>query len=151
MADAAAILAKMQKADEAQAVFKEALQAAGEIADSLSQAYSYRHLSEKLNKAGKKAAARNVLEIAEQSADKVGDQSMELHVMEKIYAARRTIQSCINCLKSTCQCRASRWTVNRLDAKPSGRSAALARRSRQTKKGIVGRNTLLLANSDRRW
>lgn len=90
LADAAAVLAKMTKAEEAKAVFKEAQQAASEIDDSLSQAYAYLHLSGKLSDCGEKAAARKVLAIAEQTADKVGDQSMKLPLMEKIYAAKRT-------------------------------------------------------------
>jgi tetratricopeptide (TPR) repeat protein len=89
IANAGTVLTRMDRTDEAQAAFDESQATTKEIADPLSQAYAYLHLSEKLIEAKRKADARTILQTAEASADKVQDVSMRTPLMDKIYAARR--------------------------------------------------------------
>jgi len=92
IANAAAMLSKMKKTDEAKTVFQEAQTKAGEIEDPLSQAHALVHLGEKLTESGLKGAAHKILVQAEEVADKVTDQSMRGPLMDKIFAARKRLR-----------------------------------------------------------
>jgi hypothetical protein len=81
----------MKKSDQAMAAIREAEQAAGAIKDHLSRAYAWLNLSAVARASGDQAAARKLLDKAEQAGGQVGDQGMTRPLMEDIDRARQRL------------------------------------------------------------
>jgi hypothetical protein len=88
LADAAALLFRMDQQETAEQVFAQSQQAAESLEDNLSKGFALLHLSTKLGEAGYRVEAQDVSQAAEDVADQVGDQSMRQPLVDKIYAAR---------------------------------------------------------------
>jgi tetratricopeptide (TPR) repeat protein len=91
LANAAAMLGKLQQEEAARATFDEAEQVAREIPDPISQAYALLHLGKKWGVAklqGSADAARRLFDGAEAAADRITDSSLKNPLLETLRRAR---------------------------------------------------------------